>query len=329
MPIKASTSNCIWEISLETSGPGASVGAQLLIWSHPADFAREKRGSWDLRAGCFDCILLHVCSRSDFGLNRFPLLLKGPFFFLAFASRTLFHAQFCRTSTAVRQFGGGDVFPPTRLPAVPKCLPGSVRERETGSANTFVPGREHRNRWKSVSHCCGSHVGVGHVRQSVRTQLQRFLTVHQRGLGSFLTNGKNNCVALFFIFFIFFLLYVPPRWSNENCFWSMAPPLPVKTTKTIPDNLNKYNVLRLCVICSWILGTPGPRNLQFGGLFGMNVKSLTCGQKEQGKNNNNNLTPVNARKIFCPNITLLSPIVRIIRLNWHGRKRQSFLTWIR
>lgn len=84
MPIKASTSNCIWEISLETSGPGASVGAQLLIRSHPADFAREKRGSWDLRAGCFDCIPLHVCSRCDFGLNSFPLLLKGSFFSFSF-----------------------------------------------------------------------------------------------------------------------------------------------------------------------------------------------------------------------------------------------------
>lgn len=103
MPIKASTSNCIWEISLETSGPGASVGAQLLIWSHPADFAREKRGSCDLRAGCFDCISLHVCSRSDFGLNRFPLLLKGPFFFLAFClshtfSRTVLSDEYSCTA---------------------------------------------------------------------------------------------------------------------------------------------------------------------------------------------------------------------------------------
>lgn len=279
MPIKASTSNCIWEISLETSGPGASVGAQLLIRSHPADFAREKRGSWDLRAGCFDCIPLHVCSRCDFGLNSFPLLLKGSFFlFSFFKSRTLF----CRTNTAVRQFGGGDVFPPTRLPAVPKCLPGGVRERETGSAYAFVPGREHRNRGKSVSHRSGSHVGVGHVRQSVRTQLQRFLTLYQRGLGSFLTNGKNKCV-----------LYSCWR-CTDDCLWSMSPPLSDKNNQGNLVNLDKKNVSMhssrtvlffLINIGHLILVHICLTFLQFGALFDRvrNVKSLTCTKKNKEK----------------------------------------------
>lgn len=162
-----------------------------MIRSHPADFAREKRGSRDLRAACFDCIPLYVCSSCDFGLNTFPLLLWVLFSFFFFLSHFFFYAQFCRTIQTVRQFGGGDVFPAARLPAVLKCLPGRVRERETGSAYAFVPGREHGNRGKSVRHRRGGHLGVGHVRQPVRTQLQRFLTLHQRGLGSFLTNGKS------------------------------------------------------------------------------------------------------------------------------------------
>lgn len=297
MPIKASTSNCIWEISLETSGPGASVGAQLLIRSHPADFAREKRGSWDLRAGCFDCIPLHVCSRCDFGLNSFPLLLKGSFF-LFFISRTLFYAQFCRTNTAVRQFGGGDVFPPTRLPAVPKCLPGGVRERETGSAYAFVPRREHRNRGKSVSHRSGSHVGVGHVRQSVRTQLQRFLTLHQRGLGSFLTNGKNslNCV-----------LYLCWR-CTDDCLLSMSPPLSDKNNQGNLVNLDKKNVsMQNCAIFFFVFTNIGRlilvhiclTFLQFGASFGRvrNVKSLTCVQKRTKKNKSDSMLHV-PTKIF-------------------------------
>lgn len=214
MPIKASTSNCIWEISLETSGPGASVGAQLLIRSHPADFAREKRGSRDLRAGCFDCTPLYVCSSCDFGLNAFPLLLRVLFFF--FLSHT-FLRTVLSDGTAVRQFGGGDVFPPARLPAVLKCLPGGVWERETGSAYAFVPGREHRNRGKSVGHRSGGHLGVGHVRQPVRTQLQRFLTLHQRGFGSFLTNGKNKC---------FFFCSLLTDWRcKDDCLCSMFAPL--------------------------------------------------------------------------------------------------------
>lgn len=139
----------------------------------------------------------------------------------------------------MRQFGGGDVFPPTRLPAVPKCLPGGVRERETGSAYAFVPRREHRNRGKSVSHRSGSHVGVGHVRQSVRTQLQRFLTLHQRGLGSFLTNGKNslNCV-----------LYLCWR-CTDDCLLSMSPPLSDKNNQGNLVNLDKKNVsMQNCAI---------------------------------------------------------------------------------
>lgn len=63
-----------------------------MIRSHPADFAREKRGSRDLRAGYFDCIPLHVCSSCDFGLNTFPSLLL--FFF--FLSHT-FLRTVCRT----------------------------------------------------------------------------------------------------------------------------------------------------------------------------------------------------------------------------------------
>lgn len=143
-------------------------------------------------------VLLRFASRLIF----FPLsppLLFLPFFLFCLSHTSFFF--FLRTGffgrdelKTVRHFAGGDVFPPAWLPAVPKCLPGGVRERETGSAYAFVPRREHRNRGKPVSHRGGGgHVSVGHVRQSVRTQLQRFLAVHQRGLGSFLTNGKAAC----------------------------------------------------------------------------------------------------------------------------------------
>ena len=190
----------------------------MLIRSHPADFAREKRGSRDLRAGCFDCIPPYVCSSCDFGLNTFPALLRFPFFFF------LLSHTFLRTvlsdNTAVRQFGGGDVFPPARLPAVLECLPGGVRERETGSAYVFVPGREHRTRGKSVRHRSSGQLGVRHVRQPVRTQLQRFLTLHQRGLGSFLTNGKNYYCFSFLV----------TGWSDKNnCLCLRIQPLAVKS----------------------------------------------------------------------------------------------------
>ena len=121
--------------------------------------------------------------------------------------------SFVRTNTTVRS-GGGDVFPPARLPAVLKCLPGGVRERQTGSAYAFVPGRERRNRRESVRHRSGCHVGVGHVRQPVRAQLQRFLTLHQRGLGSFLANGKNKCGCVFCVGGA--LMIVPARCLGEG-----------------------------------------------------------------------------------------------------------------
>lgn len=162
-----------------------------MIRSHPADFAREKRGSRDLRAVCFDCIPLYVGSSCDFGLNTFSLLIRVFFIFFLFLFFFCASHTFLRTVYRTKELCSGDVFPPARVPAVLKCLPGGLRERKTGSAYAFVPGREHRDRGKSVSHCSGCHVSVGHVRQPVRTQLQRFLTLHQRGLGSFLTNGKN------------------------------------------------------------------------------------------------------------------------------------------
>lgn len=143
---------------------------------------------------------LHVCSSCDFGLKHFPFTPSvPPFFFLFFISLAhfffFFETHSLSDGRAVRD-NGGDVFPPARLPAVLKCLPGGVRERETGSAYAFIPGREQRNRWKSVRHRSSRDIGVRHVRQPVCTQLQRFFTVHQRGLGPFLANGKNACFVL-------------------------------------------------------------------------------------------------------------------------------------
>lgn len=93
----------------------------------------------------------------------------------------------------MRQSSGGDVFPAVRLPSVPQCLPGGVRQREAGGADAFVPGREHGDWRESIRHRGGCHLGAGHVRKPVRAQLQRVLTVHQRGPGSVLTNGKDLC----------------------------------------------------------------------------------------------------------------------------------------
>lgn len=148
---------------------------------------------------------LHVSSIAALWLwlDRVPFLRSS--WFLPFSSSSSFatthtlpfSTHSLSDGTTVRLVGWGDVFPPARLPAVLKCLPGGVRGRQTGSAYAFVPRREHRNRRKSFRHGGGGHLRPGHVRQPVRAQLQRFLTVHQRGFGSFFTNGKN-----IFIFFI-------------------------------------------------------------------------------------------------------------------------------
>lgn len=110
---------------------------------------------------------VYVCSSCDFGLNTFPSLHQAPFF--SFLLANTFLRTVCRTVQLCGTFGGGDVFPATRLPAVPKCLPSGVREREAGSSYAFVPGREHRDWGKSVRHRSGGYIGVGHVRQPVRT----------------------------------------------------------------------------------------------------------------------------------------------------------------
>lgn len=105
---------------------------------------------------------------------------------------------------------GGHVFPPARLPAVPECLPGRLRERQTRSAYAVVPRSEHRDRRESFGHGGGGgYVRVGHVRQPVRAQLQRLLAIHQRGSGSLLTNGKarKHHACLFVCWFVCSFVY--------------------------------------------------------------------------------------------------------------------------
>lgn len=234
MPIKASTSNCIWEISLETSGPGASVGAQLLIWSHPADFAREKRGSWDLRAGCFDCIPLHVCSRCDFGSSRFPLLLKGSFFLSCFClshtfSRTVLSDQYelCDNSAVEMSF--------PQL-GYPQYL--SASQAVYGSERPGVLTPSSRGGSTEIA---GSPSATA---AAVTSVLGMYANPYAHNYSAFLPYTSAD-LALFsqMVRIIVRLCFLFMFVATENCLWSMAPPLHDKITKTIPDNHNKYSVV--------------------------------------------------------------------------------------
>lgn len=166
-PIKASTSNCIWEISPGPRGRDISWSSIVDLITSDGLAAKEKLRFKDER------FLFLLCAAWE--RNSFTSCFGGLFAFLpCFGFRR----------------GEGDVFPPAGLPAVFKCLPGGVRRRSAGSADSVVPRRERWDRGKRVGGGRCRVLGAGHV--PVRSQLQRLSALHQRRSGSFLPDGKKS-----------------------------------------------------------------------------------------------------------------------------------------